>query len=160
MPTHATEKKPIDVLILIAPEFEGGGLFFCLEKLRSKGYATVLASLTSGLIEAKHGYAVKSDMTLTELLKYMKQCHLILIPGGRNSTKLLMNDPRVHRLLHKVNAAGGSLALFRSAESMLSSFIVANSFQPNRYLPQKGVANNHFVQQIESLLLKRLPLPR
>lgn len=133
-----------NVCILLAPGFEEGSAIYCVEKLRAFGLSVSLVSLSSGLVNSKHGVSIKPDYLIDE----MDQCQLVLIPGGTNSTASLMTDPRTHLFLEKQN---GFLAAMETAVPLLKQFNIPTLF-PSRFITKcpKQALNQFTTELIEA----------
>lgn len=123
------------ILILLAPGFEEGDAIYCLDRLRRAGLPVSLVSVSAGLIRSRHGLSVRPDR-LIEGGNGESPPRLILIPGGRESTAVLLTDPRVHRLFAAARDGGGTIAAMATAAPVLSEAGVAAAMPPERFLTQ------------------------
>lgn len=114
MPQQKKPKK-LDVMILVASDFDEEGTIKCIRLFRQAGLATEVISHKGGLVTGANGLAIRPDRTLTGLEK-KTNLRLIIIPGKVSSAMSLLIDPRVHRLFAEVIDGGGYLAVMSQAE--------------------------------------------
>ena len=121
------------ILILLAPGFEEGIIFYCLGLLRDKGLPVSLVSMATGFVASQHGLSVKPDLTLDNI-EPDEPLKLIVIPGGYQATSNLMADPRIHRLIKATNQQKGVVVALDSSKQILEKFKIPALFSPNRFL--------------------------
>lgn len=124
-------------LILLAPGFEEGDIVYCLNRLRAAGVPVCLASISAGLIQSSHGLTIRPDKTLDQL-EPGAVYRLIIVPGGRQSTSLLLTDPRVHRLFAAVRDNKGVVAAMSSAAPVLAQAGVDGKMDNGNFIVQRN----------------------
>jgi putative intracellular protease/amidase len=125
-----------EIVILLAPGFAEGDAIYCLDRLRRAGLPVALVSVSMGLIRSRRGLSVRPDRLIGEGNGETPP-RLLLIPGGRESTALLLTDPRVHRLFAAVRDGGGTIAAMATAAAALSEAGLDAATPPERFLAQR-----------------------
>jgi 4-methyl-5(b-hydroxyethyl)-thiazole monophosphate biosynthesis len=139
-------------LVLLAPGFEEGDVIYCLDRLRAAGVAVSLAAISLGLIKSAHGLSIRPDCTLDQLPADVSY-RLVIVPGGRQSTAVLLTDPRIHRLLNAVRDNGGVLAAMASAAPTLAEAGVDRNVGFDKFIVQQDNDIAAFSDQLLNLCL-------
>jgi len=88
------------VLVTIAPGFEEIETITVVDILRRAGARVTLAATVTGALEGSRGIKVMPDELLDDIME--KEFDLICLPGGQPGTDNLKNDPRILKLLQKM----------------------------------------------------------
>ncbi|MEZ4645483.1 MAG: DJ-1/PfpI family protein [Chloroflexota bacterium] len=107
------------IVALLAPGFEEGSIIYCTDRLRDAGFRVSLVGLSAGIMNGIHGIAIQPDYSL-EQLPAESIIALVVVPGGRLCASALFADPRVHRLLARVESQQGKVAVLSSGERPLT----------------------------------------
>ena len=109
-------------LLLICDGFEEAATIDCLHTLRDAGMAMTLVGLAAGLVTGSRGITVQPDLSLDQLERDSAPW-LVVIGGGRRCLKMVLADPRVHRLVQATAESGGTVAVMgtpsEDAETLL-----------------------------------------
>jgi len=95
------------MLILVAAGFDEQLVTHWTVSRHQLGLAVTLVGLAAGTARDRHGLRLKVDRTLETLPP--ERAVLVLLPGESGYVYQVLQDPRVHRLLREVVAAGGTL---------------------------------------------------
>ena len=143
-----------EVLILTADGFDETGAVHCLVRMREAGLPVSIVGISSGNVTSSHGISVRADRSLDQVMAEVNSPHLVVIPGGRRSALALQLDPRVSRLLQKVVARGGYLAMMWNAEEVLLGERHAALNESDHLLSQGEKSVELFTQQLIELTVR------
>mgnify|MGYP001193070496 FL=1 len=110
------------VLVTIAPGFEEIETITVVDILRRAGARVTLAATVTGALEGSRGIKVMPDELLDDIME--KEFDLICLPGGQPGTDNLKNDPRILKLLQKMQ--GKYIAAICAAPIVLQKAGVLN----------------------------------
>jgi protein deglycase len=96
------------VLVTLAPGFEEIETITVVDILRRAGARVTLAATVNGVLEGSRGIKVAPDAMLEAVID--KEFDLICLPGGQPGTDNLNNDPRIEKLLQKMQSQGKYIA--------------------------------------------------
>jgi hypothetical protein len=85
--------------------------------LRENGKRALLVALTAGLVASAHGIRFQPDRTLHELLDAFSGRITVLVLGGPAARLAL--DPRVERLVRRVEENEGAVVALQTAQMQL-----------------------------------------
>lgn len=105
------------VLVTIAPGFEEIETVTVVDILRRAGARVTLAATVAGVLEGSRGIKVAPDALLEEVMD--KEFDLICLPGGQPGTDNLNKDPRIEKLLLKMQNQGKYIAAICAAPLVL-----------------------------------------
>jgi protein deglycase len=105
------------VLVALAPGFEEIETITVVDILRRAGARVTLAATVAGVLEGSRGIKVASDALLEAVMD--KEYDLIFLPGGQPGTDNLANDPRIDKLLQKMQSQGKYIAAICAAPIVL-----------------------------------------
>lgn len=96
--------------VLVADGFEEETTIACVRALRDAGIAASLVGLMGGPVTGSRGIIVQPDLSMDQVLPD-DILTLVVLPGGRRSTTVVLTDPPVHCLVEAATAGGGEVAL-------------------------------------------------
>lgn len=105
------------VLVTLAPGFEEIETITVVDILRRAGARVTLAATVTGVLEGSRGIKVAPDEMLEAVMD--KEFDLICLPGGQPGTDNLKNDPRIEKLLQKIQSQGKYIAAICAAPTIL-----------------------------------------
>jgi 4-methyl-5(b-hydroxyethyl)-thiazole monophosphate biosynthesis len=141
------------VLVTLAPGFEEIETITVVDILRRAGARVTLAATVSGVLEGSRGIKVAADAMLDAVMD--KEFDLICLPGGQPGTDNLNKDPRIEKLLQKMQSQGKYIAAICAAPLVLQkSGIIENrpmtchpsvQSQFNKYLDDRVVIDGKVI---------------
>ena len=105
------------VLVPIAPGFEEIETITVVDILRRAGARVTLASTVPGALEGSRGVKVEADDLLDNVME--KEFDLICLPGGQPGTDNLKKDPRIEKILKRMQKEGKYIAAICAAPLVL-----------------------------------------
>lgn len=142
---------PFQTLLFIAPGFDELVVTYCLSEFRKLGLAISLVSSTSDCCRSLHGLLIQPDLILGDLAGksiVRPNLQLVIIPGGGDSTGLLLSDPRILHLCATVLQTQGYVAAFSSAQHLVVCSGLPISPGESHFLAQNDLSLTVFVQQL------------
>lgn len=133
-----------------------------LTRLRQAGVCVKSVGLTSGLAGGAHGVWLMPDLTLADLdrLAQSENVTLVILPQGGQGLVRLAADPRVHKLLQRIVAQGGRIAVDADGRQLLRTVhIGGDGFSEGRVsilLREPGQPAEVFAQGLVRQLEHRL----
>ncbi len=106
------------VLVVLAQGSEELEAVTVIDLLRRARIEVVVAGLTPGPLAGSRGTVLVPDKTLDDALAL--DYDMVVLPGGQPGTTHLNQDPRVHRLLQQMAAAGKYTAAICAAPAVLA----------------------------------------
>lgn len=119
------------VLVPIAQGSEELEAVTIIDILRRAGIDVTVAGLGEGPITASRGTKILPDATLDEVLD--RDFDMIVLPGGLPGADHLDNDPRIHELLQRLNAAGKFVCAICAAPKVLAHAGLLDGKQATSY---------------------------
>jgi 4-methyl-5(b-hydroxyethyl)-thiazole monophosphate biosynthesis len=119
------------VLVPLAPGFEELEAVTIVDLLRRAGIEVVTAGLAEGPVRASRGVVVVPDTTLDRVVD--DAFDMIALPGGLPGADHLDADPRIHRILQRIAAAGGYTAAICAAPKVLAGAGLLDGRQATGY---------------------------
>ena len=104
------------VLVPLAEGFEETEAITVIDILRRAGIDTVTAALSKNPVTGSHKIPVIADKLLDE----NEEFNAIALPGGMPGSSNLRDDPRIIKIIKKINASGGLTAALCAAPIVLS----------------------------------------
>lgn len=105
------------VLVMLAPGFEEIETITIVDILRRAGARVTLAATVPGVLEGSRGIKVAPDDVLEAVMD--KEFDLICLPGGQPGTDNLNKDPRIEKLLLRMQNQGKYIAAICAAPIVL-----------------------------------------
>lgn len=150
-----TEKRIIpnySILLLVAPQFHAVEVCSLTRYLRQFGISIVLTSLKEGVVNSEFDITLKPDCSIECLQLHLPYSGIILT-GSEASTRMLLRDPRVHRLLElNSRSSHGLLVGTTSAEIALRDLGVLESY--HSWILQRDQSMPAFAKRIASTLMQ------
>ncbi|MES9936577.1 MAG: DJ-1 family glyoxalase III [Sedimenticola sp.] len=115
-----------------------------IDLLRRAGVEVVTAGLEAGPVKASRGVVLLPDTTLDEVME--QPFDMIILPGGLPGSDHLDNDPRVHRLLSRMQSEGAYTAAICAAPKVLASNGILNGKKATGY---PGVLDGMDLPQVD-----------
>ena len=152
--------KKIAVLATIG--FEDAELIYPFYRLKEAGHQSLLVSLLSDVIEGKHGYPIKPDLTI----KDAKSADFdgVILPGGANNPDHLRRDEKVLKFVKEIADQGKLIAAICHAGWVLISAKVLDRRKATSYFAIKDDMINAGVEFEDSsvvvdnnLITSRMP---
>ncbi len=140
------------VLILLASGFEERSTISLLDRLRESGIATMLVSLTAGLVDGRNGLAIRPDASLEQVME-TGTYQLVIVPGGRECASALVMDPRVHQLIGCTLQHRGYVAATTSAENTLFEVGIPSPADNPNFIAQSNLDTDAFAARLLNLLM-------
>ena len=131
------------VFILLAQGFEEVPTVYCLGRMRKASLPVALVGLSSGLVTGMFGLTIRPDHSLDQV-QSDEAGRLVLIPGGRQCTTLLLADPRVHQLLECTLTMNGFVATTVGATAVISQTLTLLANSQKNFLPQGDMSLGKF----------------
>lgn len=125
-----------------------------LTQLRQAGVCIKSVGLTNGLAGGAHGVWLMPDLTLADLdrLNPSESVPLVILPLGGQGLGRLEADPRVHKLLHRVIAQGGRIAVDTNGRQLLRAIQIGwNGLSESRasiLLREPGQSTEDFAEHL------------
>lgn len=107
------------VLVPLAQGCEELEAVTIIDLLVRAGVEVVSAGLEAGPVTASRGVVLMPQMSLDEALK--GDYDMVVLPGGMPGAANLDNDPRIHKLLHKMADSGKFTAAICAAPRVLAN---------------------------------------
>jgi 4-methyl-5(b-hydroxyethyl)-thiazole monophosphate biosynthesis len=136
------------VLVPLAPGFEELEAVTIVDLLRRAGIEVVTAGLAEGPVRASRGVVVVPDTTLDRVVD--DAFDMIALPGGLPGADHLDADPRIHRILQRIAAAGGYAAAICAAPKVLAGAGLLDGRQATGYpgvLDRMGLPRTELLQR-------------
>lgn len=105
------------VLVPLAEGFEEIEAITVIDLLRRAAVDVTTASQQTSPVTGSHGIAVMADRTLDDVVD--ETFDLMVLPGGLPGADHLNADPRIHRLLERLDNAGKHIAAICAAPKVL-----------------------------------------
>jgi protein deglycase len=105
------------VLVTLAPGFEEIETITVVDILRRAGARVTLAATVTGVLEGSRGIKITPDTLMDTIME--KEFDMICLPGGQPGTDNLNNDPRIEKLLKKMQSQGKYVAAICAAPTVL-----------------------------------------
>jgi len=105
------------VLVAMAPGFEEIETITVVDILRRAGARVTLAATVKGVLEGSRGIKVEPDELLETVME--KDFDLICLPGGQPGTDNLKNDPRIEKILKRMQKEDKYIAAICAAPLVL-----------------------------------------
>ena len=102
-----------------------------IDLLRRAGIEVVTAGLEEGPVTASRGVRLLPDTTLEAVLE--ESFDMLVLPGGLPGADHLQQDPRIARLLRRVDQEGGYTAAICAAPKVLASAGLLDGRQATSY---------------------------
>ncbi len=140
------------VLILLASGFEERSTISLLDQLRESGIATMLVSLTFGLVDGRNGLTIRPDASLEQIME-AGAFRLVIVPGGRECASALVMDPRVHQLIDCTLAHHAYVAATTSPENTLYEVGIPSPADNPHFIAQSNLDTDAFATRLLNLLM-------
>ena len=108
------------VLVPLAPGFEEIEAIIIIDILRRAGVDVVVAGTQPGPIEASRKTKHVADCTLEDIRA--EDFDMIVLPGGQSGATNLRNDPRIRKIIEKLQAKNRFIAAICAAPSILAAY--------------------------------------